>query len=228
MNGFLLLDKALSITSNDAINGVKRFLPRRIKIGHAGSLDPLATGVLVLMIGQATKQCENVMRLPKEYVATIELGATTETDDAEGERQVRAVDRVPTMDDVREVCRQFVGEILQTPPAYSAMKLDGKRAYALVRAGKTVVMRPRPIHIDAIEIVDFAYPNLTIRVSCGRGTYVRSLARDIGERLNTGGFLAGLRRTKVGPFTEDRAYTIDKLRGVDIASLLQPVDVIAG
>jgi tRNA pseudouridine55 synthase len=212
MHGFLALDKSHGVSSNYAINGVKRLLPRGTKIGHAGTLDPYATGILVLLIGKYTKQCEAVMHSPKEYMATLTLGATTDSDDAETPPIVTPDATAPDENTVRSTCTRFVGNILQTPPIYSAIKQQGKRACDWVREGKTVVMQPRPVRIDSIDVVEFAYPSLVLNVACGRGTYIRSLARDIGQSLGTGAYLSQLRRTRVGPFDTTNCHTIEQLQ----------------
>ena len=236
MHGFLILDKAIGPSSNQAINGVKRLLPKqqagiktagieiaRIKIGHAGTLDPLASGVLVLMLGRCTKLCERVMGQPKQYEATIKLGATTPSDDRETQEIVSTFDAIPTEAMVLDVCAKFVGMIQQTPPVYSAMKISGKRACDHVRGGQSVVLQPRPIRIDTIVVTRYAFPFLDITIDCGRGTYVRSLARDIGHTLGTGGYLSELRRTRVGAFDIKDSYTIDRLRETGLVpALLSP------
>jgi len=244
MHGFLILDKAIGPSSNQAINGVKRLLPKRqpnvktsgvktegvdtarIKIGHAGTLDPLASGVLVLMLGKCTKLCERVMGQPKQYEATIKLGATTPSDDRETQEIISTFDAIPTEAMVLDVCGKFVGTIQQTPPIYSAMKISGKRACDHVRGGQSVVLQPRPIRIDKIVVTRYAFPFLDITIDCGRGTYVRSLARDIGDELGTGGYLWELRRTRVGAFDIKDSYTIDKLGETGLESALLSPDFL--
>jgi len=211
LNGLLILDKPAGITSAAAVNRVKRLLPRGTKIGHAGTLDPFATGVLVLLIGRATKQCEALMNQPKQYEATIKLGATTETDDPESPEQAtpdaKSVDRVA----IEAALPQFIGAIQQTPPVYSALKIAGQRACDRTRAGESIEMEPRTVNVYGIELLRFAWPELELRIDCGRGTYVRSLARDIGATLNVGGYLLKLRRTRVGEHDLQRAATLSEL-----------------
>lgn len=217
-DGFLILDKPLQMSSAYLLNKVKRFLPKGTKLGHAGTLDPLASGVLVAMVGKYTKLCETVMGQPKQYRAIIRLGATSETEDAEGPITVRdGLTTQPGVEQIDAVLASFLGTIQQMPPAFSALKIGGKRACDRVRAGETVELKPRSIRIDAIARLDYAWPDLTILVDCGRGTYVRSLARDIGAALGTGGYLAGLVRTRVGAFRIENAASLEMLaeKGVE-------------
>jgi tRNA pseudouridine55 synthase len=191
--------------------------PKRVKVGHGGTLDPLATGVLVVLVGKATRLCDQVMAGAKRYEAVVDLSAFTTTDDAEGERTVVDVPVPPTLERVRAACVGLTGVIMQSPPAYSAMKVDGQRAYKLARAGKAVSLAARPVRVDAIEIVSFAWPMLSIAIDCGKGVYVRSLARDLGVVLGTGGTLAALRRTRVGAAKIERAITL-----ADVPDPLRP------
>jgi len=203
MNGVLNLDKPSSLSSARAVAHVKRLLPRGTKIGHAGTLDPFATGVLLLLIGRATKSCEALMDQPKQYDATVMLGATTATDDPESPqvRWPRPLVDFPPVPFIDNILLQFQGQVLQTPPIFSALKVNGRRAYQLARSGQTPTMTPRPVMVYAIERMDFTWPLLRIRVDCGRGTYIRALARDIGAALNVGGHLTELRRTRIGQFS---------------------------
>lgn len=228
-DGFLILDKPLGLSSAAALNRAKWMLPRGTKIGHAGTLDPLATGVLVAMVGRCTKLCERVMGQPKRYEATVTLGATSATDDAEG--PITATERIaepPTRADVERVLATFVGSIQQTPPAFSAMRIGGRRACDRVRDGQAVVMVPRTVRIDAIDLVGYEWPTLTVVIDCGRGTYVRSIARDVGASLGVGGYLSGLRRTRVGPFTIDRSATLEALAERGVEPFLLPVAFVEG
>lgn len=215
-SGLLIVDKPHGPTSMDVCRVVKRKLiaggaHKGVKVGHGGTLDPLATGLMVVMIGQATKLCEQVMAGAKSYLTDIDLSAFTTTDDAEGERTEVAVASPPTRDAIDAACAKFVGVIQQRPPAFSAMKIDGQRAYKLARKGHDVEIAARPVRIDAIGVFSYAWPHLIISVDCGKGTYIRSLARDLGEALGTGGCLAGLRRTRVGAWSIDRAIHMDKI-----------------
>jgi tRNA pseudouridine55 synthase len=211
LNGLLIIDKPAGITSAAAVNRVKRLLPRGTKIGHAGTLDPFATGVLVLLVGKATKQCEALMNQPKQYEATIKLGATTETDDPETPEQVRAdatpVDRAA----IEKILPRFIGPIQQTPPVYSALKIDGMRACDRTRAGEQIEMKPRTVQVYGIAMLRYEWPELELRIDCGRGTYIRSLARDIGAELGVGGYLLKLRRTRVGEHVGSNAQELAAL-----------------
>jgi len=212
--GLLIVDKPLGMSSMHVCRIVRRRLvnggyPKRVKVGHGGTLDPLATGVLVILIGKATRQCESVMHGTKRYLAKIDLLHRSETDDYEGELEPIDVDEPPSTRRVVSALKTFTGEIEQVPPVYSALKIDGEPAYKRIRRGENVTMKPRTITIHSIDVVSYEFPHLTLDVVCGRGTYIRTLARDIGLALGTGGVLAGLRRTAVGPFTIERAAPID-------------------
>ena len=189
----------------------KKIGVRRVKIGHAGTLDPLATGVLVLCTGKMTKEIERLQYDTKEYVATLQLGATTPSYDMEHEvDETYPVNHI-TEDGIRQVLAGFVGEIQQVPPQYSAVKIGGKRAYELKRKGNEVALASKPVRIDEIELTayDAASKQATIRVVCGKGTYIRSLARDIGEALQSGAYLTSLCRTRVGSVRIEECITID-------------------
>jgi tRNA pseudouridine55 synthase len=209
MNGLLVIDKPLGLTSREAVNRVQGLLPRGTKVGHTGTLDPLATGVLVLCLGQATRLAEYVQRQEKVYRAGLRLGGRSTSDDAEGAIVWEPSPRVPSLDTVRETINHFVGEIEQMPPAFSAAKVDGRRAYELARRGKDVDLTPRRVTIHAIEVIRYEFPHLELEVRCGKGTYIRSLARDLGERLRCGAFLEALRRTRVGGFRVEEAAPLD-------------------
>jgi len=221
MNGILNLNKPAGISSAAAVARIKRLLPRGVKIGHAGTLDPFATGVLLLLIGKATRQCEKLMDQPKQYEATIKLGATTETLDPDSpeipDDDAKRVE--PTQ--LQDVLKKFVGQIQQKPPLYSALKIAGKPAYARARKGEQLELEPRPIHIYAIELLQYDWPTLQIRVDCGRGTYIRSLARDIGQVLGTTAYLTELKRTKIGPFAIENAAMIEQLQSGSLENFLR-------
>ena len=221
MDGIINLDKPAGMSSARAVAAVKRLLPRGTKVGHAGTLDPFATGVLLLLVGRATRSCERLMDEPKQYEAIVKLGATTETDDPESpETQTPAATPV-TVAQVRAATAKFVGDILQRPPAYSAMKVAGRRSYDLAREGNLVRHEARPVRVYAIEILGYAWPLLRLRTDCGRGTYIRSIARDLGEALGVGGYLTSLRRTRVGPFYADTAITLDRITAEGAAVHIQ-------
>lgn len=209
-SGIMVVDKPLGISSMRAVAIVRRKMGG-IKTGHAGTLDPLASGVLVMAVGKATKIISQLMDTTKRYTTTIDLTAFTTTDDLEGERQEVDVKFPPDNNTVELTLKKFTGEIMQKPPAFSAMKVNGRRAYKLARQGKEVKLEPRPVVIYSINIVEYNWPSLTIDVLCGKGTYIRSLARDIGISLNTGGHCTMLRRTAVGPFVESMAIAPDDI-----------------
>ena len=225
LSGILNVDKPPGVSSARVVAQVKRLLPKGTKIGHAGTLDPFATGVLLLLIGKATKQCERLMDEPKQYEAAIRFGATTETDDPESPEQpwTRKDPTAPPpgREDVEAALRPFVGEILQRPPPYSAMKVGGRRAYQLARQGEIVELPPRPVKVYAIELLDYAWPTASVRIDCGRGTYIRSIARDLGEALDVGGHLTALRRTRVGPFDAANAVRTEDLRDFAVDALAE-------
>lgn len=212
IEGIIILDKLPGATSARCVDAVKRLLPRGTKIGHAGTLDRFATGVLLLLVCKATKRCEELMGQSKTYEAAIKLGATTASGDPETPEQPFAVSREPSRDEIERALISFVGVIQQRPPVYSALKISGRRASDRTRAGQAIELQPRPVRIDAIELLHYDMPILRLRIDCGRGTYIRSLARDLGESLKTGGYLTELRRTRIGEYTVDRALTIDRLR----------------
>ncbi len=228
--GILIVDKPLGCSSMDVIRVVRRHA-NRAKTGHAGTLDPLATGVVVVCLGRATKAVEYLMLGEKVYEAQINLTAFTTTDDAEGTQTI--VDRgelsPPTLEEIDKLIQsQFVGKIMQAPPAFSAMKVNGRRAYKLARKGEKVVIPEREVTIRSIEIRSYAWPLLDIVVVCGKGTYIRSLARDLGKFLGTGGFLSGLRRSAVGPYTLERSVRLDDVPDPLLQEHLLPVPKEAG
>jgi tRNA pseudouridine55 synthase len=222
LDGVLNVDKPAGMSSAAVVARVKRLLPRGTKIGHAGTLDPFATGVLLLLVGHATKACERLMDQPKQYETTVKLGATTATDDPESPEESREVLAPVTREQIDALLPRFVGEIQQRPPAFSAMKIGGRRAYDLARKGHEVVMEPRPVRVYGIQIISYTWPHLRLRIDCGRGTYIRALARDIGEALAVGGYLTQLRRTRVGSFDADTAVALDRLSAALISEALTP------
>lgn len=213
--GIMVLDKPRGMSSMAAVVAVRRRLGlasrKAAKVGHAGTLDPLATGVLVMAIGKATRAISQLMDTTKRYRTTIDLTAFTTTDDLEGERSEVAVSSEPTQESIHAALRSLTGTIMQRPPAFSAMKVGGKRAYRMARAGEIVELQPRPVVVHSIELLRYAWPQVEIAIHCGKGTYVRSIARDLGLLLGTGGHCITLRRTAVGPFTETEAITVDAL-----------------
>jgi tRNA pseudouridine55 synthase len=225
VDGVINLDKPPGLSSAAAVARVKRLLPRGTKIGHAGTLDPFATGVLVLLVGRGTKLCERYMSEPKQYEATVKLGATTETLDPESAEVVTSGCTPPAEARVREALSGFVGEIEQAPPVYSALKLGGKAAYARVRAGETVQLEPRRVIVYAAELTMYDWPLARVRIDCGRGTYIRAIARDLGHALGTSGYLTQLRRTRVGDCHVDQAVTLEELAGAGITPHLRPISL---
>ncbi len=211
----IAIDKPYRLSSFKALAHVRYLLSHklghRVKIGHAGTLDPLATGVLVLCTGKCTKQIEQLQTHTKEYTATLQLGATTASYDMEHEVNATYPVEHISKELVEEVLKQFVGEIQQVPPTYSAVKVNGDRAYALRRAGEEVQLKPKIVRVDEIELTSYDEEKkmADIRVVCGKGTYIRSLARDIGRALNSGAYLTALRRTKAGSFTVENCIGYD-------------------
>ncbi len=208
--GLVVVDKSPGMTSHDVVARVRRLAGTR-KVGHAGTLDPIATGVLVLGVDRATRLLGHLMLTEKSYDATIRLGAVTTTDDAEGEVVSTHDTGGVRADDVRTELARFVGDIEQVPTAVSAIKVDGQRAYARVRAGEQVELKARPVTIHELVVHEVALPDVRIAVRCSSGTYIRAIARDLGAALGVGGHLASLRRTAVGSFDLSVARTLDEL-----------------
>lgn len=209
-SGILVFDKPLGWSSMKAVAVVRR-RAGGVRTGHAGTLDPLATGVLVIALGQATRQIERLMATEKRYQTTVDLSAFTSTDDREGDRTEIAVATPPTRADVDLALGRFLGTIQQRPPAYSAMKVGGRRAYQLARKGREVELPPRPVVVHELRCTRYLWPEVDLEIRSGKGFYVRSLARDLGLVLGTGGHCASLRRTAVGPFDESMAWSIERL-----------------
>jgi tRNA pseudouridine55 synthase len=210
LHGVLVLDKPSGITSMTAVAMVRR-RAGGVKTGHAGTLDPLATGVLVIALGHATRSIDRLMATDKRYRTAIDLSAFTTTDDLEGERSEVAVAQPPSMDAVRTALHRFIGEVRQRPPAFSAVKVAGQRAYKLARKGEAPVIEPRLVFVYELSLVNYAWPRLELDIRCAKGFYVRSLARDLGEALGVGGHCVSIRRTAVGPFTLEMSKRPDDL-----------------
>lgn len=227
----IYIDKPLGWTSFDAVNRLRGALKRRmgvrkIKVGHAGTLDPLATGVMVVCTGKATKRIEELQAGVKEYVATVALGATTPSFDLETKIDATYPTDHITRELVESVLKRFTGRIEQIPPAYSACKVDGKRAYSMARKGADVELKPKILMIDELELLDFKPEEITIRVVCSKGTYIRALARDIGQALATGAHLSALRRTRVGAVSVGECLEMDKaLDMIATAEIEMPDDM---
>jgi len=211
--GALLVDKPPGLTSFGVIRRLRRALGIK-KMGHAGTLDPMATGLLVVLVGRAaTRQQDRFMGLPKEYTGTIRLGETTATYDAEGDVTARRDPSRVTDADLEAARQRFVGEILQRPPAYSAIKQGGERLYAKARRGDAVEVAPRPVTVYTFDLTGRRGGDVAFRIACSKGFYVRSLAHDFGEALGVGGHLEALRRTAIGPFRVEEAFALDVLEG---------------
>lgn len=221
--GFLVVDKPSGMSSMRVVSIVRR-KAGGVKTGHAGTLDPLATGVLVLALGRATRSIDLVMATSKRYRTVIDLSAFTTTDDREGERTEITVPSPPSLELVRGSLASFDGTILQAPPSFSAMKVGGRRAYQLARGGKPPKLEPREVVVHSIDLIDYAWPELELDLHVGKGFYVRSLARDLGRMLGTGGHCASIRRTAVGAFTLEGALEPDSLPDPLRADLLLDVD----
>lgn len=217
INGWLIIDKPRGLTSTQVIGRVRRLTDAR-KIGHGGTLDPLATGILPIALGEATKTLPHVVDASKAYDFVVRWGAATDTDDAEGE-VVETSDVRPTREEIIAALPGFVGEIEQVPPAFSAIKVDGARAYDLARQGEEVALKPRTVTVHDLQLLDEAHvaghdvgpDEAAFRLDCGKGTYVRAIARDLARVLGTCGHVVALRRTRVGPFDEGRAISLDSL-----------------
>ena len=199
----LLIDKPDAMTSFGVVARVRRKLStaagKKVKVGHCGTLDPFATGLLIIVTGKECRNAGIYSKLDKEYEATLKLGNSSTTGDPEGDL-TPVSDAVPSRDAILESFKGFIGEILQTPPIYSAIKVNGERAYKQARAGKEIVMQPRPVTIYSLELIDYNYPNVRIRTHVSSGTYIRTLGEDIGRFLSTGAYLTQLRRTKIADF----------------------------
>lgn len=211
----LLFDKPLYWTSFDLVKKVKNLIRnsfgiKKIKVGHAGTLDPLASGLMIICTGRATKTISLIQDHDKEYIATFHLGATTASFDLETEIVNKRDTSLITEEAVRAVLASFLGEQQQVPPLFSAKNIDGKRAYDYARKGVEIQMRSNTVCFHVLEIMDFRMPEIVVRIRCSKGTYVRSLARDIGEKLGCGAYLSGLRRTSIGDYSVDNAYDIEE------------------
>ncbi len=227
VHGWVVLDKPIGMTSTQAVGAVRRLFEAQ-KAGHAGTLDPLATGILPIALGEATKTVPFAVDGEKAYRFTVRFGAETDTDDAEG-KVVRTSGVLPTLEDIENVLPDFTGEISQVPPAFSAIKIDGNRAYDLARAGETVELEPRWIVVEDLRLVDMPDASTAVlEAECGKGTYVRALARDIGRTLGSAAHVIALRRTRVGPFHEEMSVQLPMLEAGDIEQFLQPVEAALG
>jgi tRNA pseudouridine55 synthase len=226
VHGWVVLDKPQGMTSTRAVSIVRRLFTAQ-KAGHAGTLDPLATGILPIALGEATKTVPFAVEGQKAYRFTVRWGIETDTDDAEGNLVRESAER-PTRTAIEALLPSFIGEIMQVPPAFSALKIEGARAYDLARSGDPAELAPRPVLIERLDLVDVPSADFAVfAAECGRGTYVRALARDMGRLLGCFGHVTALRRTQVGPFIEDAAVTLDELEQATAdgqTDLLQPIE----
>ena len=218
----LLIDKPAGVSSFFVVGKIRRKISDKlginpatgkkykVKVGHAGTLDPFATGLLIILVGKGTKKANEFLKLDKEYETTIRLGETSTTGDVEGEISTNEIESIPTSEEISNVVKDFVGEIEQRVPAFSAVKINGERAYKLARKGEKVEMPKRKIHIYNIEILEYKWPELKIRCEVSSGTYIRQLGMDIGEKLGVGGYLTELRRTKIDKYRVEDATTLEK------------------
>lgn len=229
LNGFVLVDKPAEWTSFDVVNklrhtiqagGLNTSAKKRFPVGHAGTLDPLATGLLIILLGDYTKRAQEFTHLDKSYVVEATLGLTSTTGDEEGEK-TQISDNKPSGEEIDKALEQFIGQQDQLPPVFSAVKIDGKRAYQLAREGKEVAMKSRRVTIHSVTNVKYDYPKLEFTVAVSSGTYIRSLVSDIGEMLGTGAYTAKLRRLTIGEYDVKQATPVDKMDSETIYSKLQ-------
>lgn len=223
MDGIVLIDKPKGWTSFDVVAKIRGEIKResgikKPKVGHTGTLDPMATGLLIIVVGSYTKRAQEYSKLDKTYEAELTLGYTSSTDDEEGEK-TEISGKIPTRQEVEAALNNFIGEQLQLPPAFSAIKINGQRAYKIARKGKKVDMEPRQVVIYQITDIKYDYPKIKFTVAVSSGTYIRSLARDIGIKLDTGAYLSSLKRIKVGDFMLDEAIKIEKFTLDSVKSL---------
>ena len=213
-NQIILIDKPANMTSFGVVARVRRVLSekvnKKVKVGHTGTLDPFATGLLILMSGKNTKKCQEFLKKDKSYEATLKLGATSTTGDPEGEITKTQISNPPSLAKVQEVLKSFTGKITQTVPRFSAVKIDGRRAYDLARKGQEIKMPTREVTIYTIDLIDYHFPYLKIKCKVSSGTYIRSLAEDIGKSLNTGAYLTALRRLSIDHYSVKDALSLEK------------------
>jgi len=220
--GVLNLNKPAGMTSRDVVNVVQR-LAKPHKAGHAGTLDPMATGVLLVCVGQATRLISLLQKASKTYAAEFRFGQRSDTDDSTGTiRESPPSANPPTEDRVRESLKSFIGRIDQTPPAFSAVHVAGRRAYELARKGEDVELTSRKVHVDSIDVTVYEWPMLKLQIDCGSGTYIRSIARDLGEMLGCGGLMSSLERTRIGSFAVRNAIDPEQLSAENLPSMLTP------
>ncbi len=222
--GFLNVNKPVGMTSRRIVDDVT-YLFRTGRVGHAGTLDPMASGVLVVAVGKATRLVPHVQDQPKTYLATFELGATSNTDDLEGEIVREPGRELPSQSTIEACLPEFVGRIQQVPPLFSAVHVDGRRAYHLARKNREFEIPPRPVEVFQIDMLRYEPPFLSLRIMCGSGTYIRSIGRDLGARLGCGGLMSGLVREQIGPLKLDAAVDLKQLTRENAAAVLLPMTV---
>lgn len=229
MDGLLLIDKPAGWTSFDVVNKVRRMVQqayadstnrKRFPVGHTGTLDPLATGLLVLLLGSYTKRAMELTKLDKVYKVTMQLGVTSTTGDEEGEKTPQS-DLCPSAAAISAVLPKFTGSLMQTPPTFSAIKVNGKRAYELARKGQTPELQPRPVHVYSLQLDEYVYPYVHFTAHVSSGTYIRVLVEDLGRELGVGAYMSALRRTKVGSFRLEDAMRVEQLRPELLLAALQ-------
>jgi tRNA pseudouridine55 synthase len=220
-DGILLVNKPKDWSSFDVVAKIRGTLKRetgqKIKVGHTGTLDPQATGLLVIVVGSYCKRASEFSKLDKTYSVTMKLGETSTTGDAEGEKQVINNSTQPSLNELETILSDFIGDSLQTPPIYSAIKINGQRAYKMARKGQEVVIEPRPIRINSIKLTNYSYPFVEFTTDVSSGTYIRSLVEDIGKQLQTGAYMSDLQRTRVGQF--DIVNATSDLNNIDLESI---------
>jgi tRNA pseudouridine55 synthase len=230
VQGLLLIDKPANWTSFDVVNYVRRMVataegkrPKSIRVGHSGTLDPFATGLLILLIGRDyTRRAENFSKLDKTYEVTMQLGVTSSTGDPEGQLTSVAGPK-PSLKDIQCSINSLTGVISQTPPAYSAIKINGRRAYQLARAGKEIILKPRNVTIHSLKIEKYTYPHINLIANVSSGTYIRSLVETIGQTLHSGAYTTALRRTRIGDYVIEQAVTVEALDTQKLTSFLSKV-----
>ncbi len=222
LSGILNLNKPVGMTSRRVVDIVQR-LVRPAKVGHAGTLDPLASGVLIVSVGAATRLIQYVQRMPKSYIGTFLLGRQSDTEDIEGQVVALSLAPVPSYEEIQRAAERFTGTVLQRPPAFSALKVQGRRAYKLARKGEQIDLQPRPVTIHRIAVRCYEYPELVLEVDCGGGTYVRSLGRDLAESLGTAAVMSALMRTAIGNFRLDEAQDPRELTSEIVSGHLLPM-----
>ncbi|KKU05774.1 MAG: tRNA pseudouridine synthase B [Parcubacteria group bacterium GW2011_GWA2_45_30] len=212
LNNIIAIYKPKGPTSHDIIDEIRKITGER-RVGHAGTLDPLARGVLVIGIGRdATKKLSEVVKKEKEYIAEITFGVESLTDDAEGEKTQRNIKESPSRETIEKILAKFIGKIQQTPPIFSALKIKGESAYRKARRGEKIKLKPREVEIKSVEVLKYEWPRLMLKVITGPGVYIRALARDLGQALGVGGYLSDLERTRVGEFKKEDALNLNQLR----------------